>query len=525
MTAAHLTALSVLALFFVLVTGCDQAKSASSNSKTNPPPAADTAAPTNDRPVLHPNAYPASPHFNRVVQRLDVGGKMMQFRDFEGRREVFIEIANSILELIPEEQRPENLDPAELIDALGIANAAASGRSLRQDNEAWLSRSYSYHPEGPGALAKLLGKEAIPFRSPSLLPAATDLVLETRIDTSALPGLLMRIGKAVNQEKSIGDFLGEQLPIGLTAKALLSKTNLHVIFGLDVSNLAEAGEAGGAPDFILQIDGAKALLDSMLAEFEEGLGPAQTYGNRKGWKLPLPPQLRQGESQAIILVDDSGRLTFASRAAYLQFVESDSMKLASEKDFLSSTDFYPKAGNFLFYGSRQLMPVVGNLMKGATADLDEDSGNLLKALADSLEAKPLSACISFEPDGISTICELPFAMDVNPASAGVVLATTSTLFVGARAWKRGSDRAGCIMNQRNVQQAVRSYQNMNGLKIGDPLPHEEVFGPGKWIEHVPVCPDGGTYTFTKVIPKIGELGCRCSHAESDQHVPTHYKDW
>ena len=37
----------------------------------------------------------------------------------------------------------------------------------------------------------------------------------------------------------------------------------------------------------------------------------------------------------------------------------------------------------------------------------------------------------------------------------VLLSLISILFIGARAWKKGSDRAGCIMNIRNVQQAVR----------------------------------------------------------------------
>ena len=44
----------------------------------------------------------------------------------------------------------------------------------------------------------------------------------------------------------------------------------------------------------------------------------------------------------------------------------------------------------------------------------------------------------------------------------VLLSLISILFVGARAWKKGSDRAGCIMNIRNVQQGVRSFQNING---------------------------------------------------------------
>ena len=42
----------------------------------------------------------------------------------------------------------------------------------------------------------------------------------------------------------------------------------------------------------------------------------------------------------------------------------------------------------------------------------------------------------------------------------VLLSLISILFIGARAWKKGSDRAGCIMNIRNVQQGMRSFQNM-----------------------------------------------------------------
>ncbi|MDF1714657.1 MAG: type II secretion system protein [Akkermansiaceae bacterium] len=51
----------------------------------------------------------------------------------------------------------------------------------------------------------------------------------------------------------------------------------------------------------------------------------------------------------------------------------------------------------------------------------------------------------------------------------VLLALITVLFIGGRAWKKGSDRAGCILNIRNAQQAVRSYQNLRGLPDGAPL--------------------------------------------------------
>jgi type II secretory pathway pseudopilin PulG len=51
----------------------------------------------------------------------------------------------------------------------------------------------------------------------------------------------------------------------------------------------------------------------------------------------------------------------------------------------------------------------------------------------------------------------------------VLLSLISILFVGARAWKKGSDRSANIMNIRNTQQAMRGHENMNELKATDPF--------------------------------------------------------
>lgn len=104
----------------------------------------------------------------------------------------------------------------------------------------------------------------------------------------------------------------------------------------------------------------------------------------------------------------------------------------------------------------------------------------------------------------------------------LILPFFSILFVGARAWKEGSDRAACIIQTRNMQQAVRGYQNMKSLKVGDPLDWGVIFGSGKYIENKPNCPLGGTYTFTDTIPPLGTLAGQCSH---EGHVPPEHNDW
>ncbi|MEP2775213.1 MAG: hypothetical protein ABJQ29_02055 [Luteolibacter sp.] len=96
----------------------------------------------------------------------------------------------------------------------------------------------------------------------------------------------------------------------------------------------------------------------------------------------------------------------------------------------------------------------------------------------------------------------------------VLLSLISILFIGARAWKKGSDRAASIMQIRNVQQAVRSYSNMNGKNPLDTVSglQFQIFGPGKFIQNDPTVvmhPAGGSYTFTiansDLIPDIGDL--------------------
>lgn len=86
----------------------------------------------------------------------------------------------------------------------------------------------------------------------------------------------------------------------------------------------------------------------------------------------------------------------------------------------------------------------------------------------------------------------------------VLLSLISILFVGARAWKKGSDRSANIMNIRNIQQAVRGHQNTRGMDIGDPLAKTLIFGDEGYLKE-PDSPLGGTYTYSEDIPDIGDL--------------------
>lgn len=114
----------------------------------------------------------------------------------------------------------------------------------------------------------------------------------------------------------------------------------------------------------------------------------------------------------------------------------------------------------------------------------------------------------------------------------VLLSLITILFIGARSWKRGSDRALCIMNIQQVQKGVRSYANLYGYTEGSSVADlkNKVIGIGRFVESTPSCAAEGVYSFgvtsgVDTIPPIGELYMRCDREVTETHLPSSYTDW
>ncbi len=113
----------------------------------------------------------------------------------------------------------------------------------------------------------------------------------------------------------------------------------------------------------------------------------------------------------------------------------------------------------------------------------------------------------------------------------VLLSLISILFIGARAWKKGSDRAGCILNLRNIQQAVRGEQNMkNEVPGAATLVAANIIGTTGYITKVPVCPSNNavyTYAADTIYPLEGVLYAACAGTAGirAEHVPADVAGW
>lgn len=147
---------------------------------------------------------------------------------------------------------------------------------------------------------------------------------------------------------------------------------------------------------------------------------------------------------------------------------------------------------------------------------------------------------SSRPAAGMTLVELTIAIMV-------LLAVTTVLFVGMRSYKAGSDRAMCVMNIYSVQNAVRSYANMNGLNPGSRFAgvdkanwgrgkgkrkgggqslKAELVGPDRFLEEFPECPGAGEYRdLGNRIPEVGQLYISCSLSKDKGHEPKNPRTW
>ncbi len=108
----------------------------------------------------------------------------------------------------------------------------------------------------------------------------------------------------------------------------------------------------------------------------------------------------------------------------------------------------------------------------------------------------------------------------------IVSALLGISFFACVNWKRKSDRAGCIMNIRNVQQGIRGWEGMTCQREGhSPIDWAVIIGPTGYMRE-PKCPAGGTYRFQEILPNIGVLAMECSLCDTpENHKPDSYADW
>jgi prepilin-type N-terminal cleavage/methylation domain-containing protein len=92
----------------------------------------------------------------------------------------------------------------------------------------------------------------------------------------------------------------------------------------------------------------------------------------------------------------------------------------------------------------------------------------------------------------------------------VLLLLVGVLFIGITAWKNGANKAACLVSISSIQKAVRGYENMNGLTVGNPCTAANIAGAGLFFATMPKCPSGTAYTVGATIPADGTAWATCA---------------
>jgi len=101
----------------------------------------------------------------------------------------------------------------------------------------------------------------------------------------------------------------------------------------------------------------------------------------------------------------------------------------------------------------------------------------------------------------------------------VILLLVGVLFIGIQAWRDGANKSACLVNLSSIQKAVRGYQNVNILNVGDAVTGANLTTAG-YFGALPTCPVGATaYTLTGTVPAQGTPYAACASTSAAAHNP------
>jgi prepilin-type N-terminal cleavage/methylation domain-containing protein len=101
----------------------------------------------------------------------------------------------------------------------------------------------------------------------------------------------------------------------------------------------------------------------------------------------------------------------------------------------------------------------------------------------------------------------------------VILLLVGVLFIGIQAWRDGANKSACLVNMSSIQKAVRGYQNVNLLNVGDAVTGANLTTAG-YFGALPTCPVGATaYTLLGTVPAQGTPYAVCASTSAAAHNP------
>lgn len=323
----------------------------------------------------------------------------------------------------------------------------------------------------------------------------------------------------------------------MTLADMLGKFDVHLSMALTIDESNQwLPESKNLPypvvQCVIRLDNAYWLWKEYGKEIEK----MSDVREEKGLKYLVLGELKttKGNMSPLIIVDQaSDQIWFALSEDSYKACQSDRPKLQGAASFQTAISGLPEKGNTLAYVSPEFCISAATILQKVVAqEADDEWGGaadeILSHISKVLTRSPsgYAFAMAHQEKGVLLVSNAPIQAhgSVVTGSLPLYLTASSTLFVAARSYKEAADRSACILNIRNLQQAVRANQNINQHNMGDPIPWEDILGEDKFLI-LPKCPCGTDYILSKIYPKIGATAAKCPNSKSKDHHPKSTEGW
>jgi hypothetical protein len=362
-----------------------------------------------------------SPSFDAVRTRLELGGPLFVFIDYEDQiAQIGRDVSKMISDLVADDPALAifRQDYAAILDELGLSGIKAVGMSSTRRGATYHNRVFLHAPEPRRGLLASFGGPAGPFAAAALAPQDTDLLMEHELDIKAITDAFTTVAKRFVPDAGI-DMAGAAIAAqtGMQAGDVIDMVaNLRGRFSLvlrlgdiampDPTRLEEWGLGlAQKADLLLRAEGIGRRLLPMIRDIRE-LVPMTIAGRRAFRASETVPVL--GQNQPVLVFDDDTVLLASSALFAEQSLTRGDRALAQAPGFRQAlTEIGLDRGNSILYGTPRLVRMLrsavlaGAEMAAASAD-EPAMGPVLQSVINRLPdaSKPFASVAANQPDGI-----------------------------------------------------------------------------------------------------------------------------
>lgn len=342
------------------------------------------------------------PGLQNVADNINLKAEHVEMNKVDGDMAAIIKYINLALDTARKngDQVPKDLNVEGILKALGIMDIKAYGTSSNEEDDAWVSHSYTDIGGSNTGLVSLLGGDAEEFVVPAIAPAGTDAAFQLKLDLTQLETILKNVIKNADAKElgQIEEGLSQPIePLGMNVADLLGKMKITLNLAMDLDETHPDNTPFGPvgrPHLVGRIDGLAwawdKVKDGLFADLPYELNEVEA-GDIITYTLP-DEELKEmpfGFDPVLVVDKKANQIWMASSPGFLTKCTSGKNTLAGSAEFKAAMKDLPSKGNSLAYFSKSFLKNLASAYKtgakdGAFGEDFEKGKDIIDAIVEDL---------------------------------------------------------------------------------------------------------------------------------------------